>query len=82
MSVSESFYLSYNTINTLLFDFVFIGGRCLDANPLCMNELDTIISLLHHKKHVRTGEVRISDSLLLSLHSERTQLRVSAVDPK
>ena len=80
MSVSESFYLSYNTINTLLFDFVFIGGRCLDADPLYINELDTIMSLLHHRN--MSGEVRISDSLLLSLHSERTQLRVSAVDPK
>ena len=29
------------------------GGRRLDADPLYINELDTINSLLHHKKHVR-----------------------------
>ena len=40
----------------------------------------TINSLLHHKNMLR--EVRISDSLLFSLHNERTKLRVSAVDPK
>ena len=38
--------------------FIF-GGRCLDADPLYINELDTINSLLHHKKMSR--EVRISD---------------------
>ena len=29
------------------------GGRRLDAGPLYINELDTINSLLDHKKHVR-----------------------------
>ena len=32
--------------------YVF-GGRRLDAGPLYINELDTINSLLDHKKHVR-----------------------------
>ena len=38
---------------------------CFDADPLYINELDRINSLLHHKN--MSGEVRISDSLLLSL---------------
>ena len=29
------------------------GGRCLDADPLYINELDTINSLLQYKKYVR-----------------------------
>ena len=29
-----------------------LGGRRLDADPLYINELDTINSLVHHKKHV------------------------------
>ena len=32
---------------------VFLGGRRLDADPLYINELDTINSLLHHKKNVQ-----------------------------
>ena len=42
--------------------------------------LEKITFLLKERKN--SGEVRISDSLLLSLHNERTKLRVSAVDPK
>ena len=49
--------------------------------PPIYKKLDTINSLLHHKKNM-LGEVQISDSLLLSLHNERTKLRVSAVEPK
>ena len=44
--------------------------RGLDADPLYINELDTINSLLHQ------------DSLFLYSHNERMKLRVSAVDPK
>ena len=64
----------------LFFIITILGGQRLDADPLYINELDTINSLLHHKN--MSGEVWISDPLLLSLHNERTKLRVSAVDPK
>ena len=33
--------------------FLYIRGWRQDADPLYINELDTINSLLHHKKHVR-----------------------------
>ena len=51
-----------------------VNRKCVFV-PLYINELDTINSLLHHKN--MSGEVRISDSLLLSLHNERTKLSVS-----
>ena len=51
------------------------GGWPLDTDPLCINELDTINSLLHHKN--MQVEVWISDLLLLSLHNEPMKLSVS-----
>ena len=40
------------SVEVCLYNCIF-GGRRLDAGPLYINELDTINSLLHHKKHVR-----------------------------
>ena len=51
-------------------ELCIFGGGCLEADPLYINELDTVNSLLHHKKHVWGS----SDSLLSSLHNEHTKL--------
>ena len=75
MSAQVILFYAHKIKKILLLCF-FFG----DADPLYINKLDTINSLLHPKKHVRgSSNIRF---VALSLHNERTKLRVSAVDPK